>query len=82
MTSQAIGWNLRAELKEIERVVKQNGCAIHLFKNADANSEAGTKIHECLTSSKWNYECTKYKDSTGWKLKYNKTIPLCKGSGR
>ena len=72
MTSQAIGWNLEDELKEIERVLKPNGCAIHLFKNADA--EAGSKIHDFLTSSEWKYECTKYQDSTGWKLKYYKPM--------
>ena len=74
MTSQAIGWNLEVELKEIERVVKPNGCAIHLFKNPDADSEAEKKFHDFLISSDWRYECAKYQDSTGWKLKYYKTM--------
>ena len=74
MTSQAIGWNLKAELKEIERVLRPNGCAIHLFKYADADSEAEKKIHDFLTSSEWKYEYTKYQDSTGWKIKYSKTM--------
>jgi ubiquinone/menaquinone biosynthesis C-methylase UbiE len=74
MTSQAIGWNLKAELNEIERVLKPNGYAIHLFKYDDADVEAGKKLHNFLTSSEWNYECTKYQYATDWKLKYHKTM--------
>ena len=73
MTSQAIGWNLKAELEEIERVLRPNGCAIHLFQYADTDSEAGNKIHDFLTSSEWKYECTKYQGAAGWKIKYSKT---------
>lgn len=71
MTSQAIGWNLEDELREIERVLKPNAWAIHLFKDHDV--EAGKKIHDSLTLQ-WKYECTKYQDTTGWKLKYHKTM--------
>jgi len=71
MTSQAIGWNLEDELREIERVLKPNAWAIHLFKDPDV--EAGKKIHDSLTLQ-WKYECTKYQDTSGWKLKYHKTM--------
>lgn len=72
MTSQAIGWNLQAELCEVERVLKPDGCAIHLFSDADAASESVKGIHGILTSSK--YECTKIKNATGTKLKYQMTM--------
>lgn len=74
MTSQAIGWNLKAELKEIERVLRPNAYSIHLFEYVDTDGEAEKKIHDFLTSSEWNYECTKYQGATGWKIKYSKTI--------
>ena len=74
MTSQAIGWNLEGELREIERVLKPNSSAIHLFHNPVDDKEATKSIHDFITSSKWEYECIKYQDSTGWKIKYYKTI--------
>ncbi|MCP3925700.1 MAG: methyltransferase domain-containing protein [Desulfobacterales bacterium] len=67
MTSQAIGWNLQAELYEIERVLKPDGCAIHLFTDADSEDVNG--FHDILTSSK--YECTRMKNASGIKLKYH-----------
>jgi len=72
MTSQAIGWNLEAELREIERVLKPNGCAIHLFWNSEPDSE--NMINDYLTSSEWNYSCTEYQVPKGIKLKYHKTM--------
>ena len=72
MTSQAIGWNLEAELREIERVLKPNGCAIHLFWNSEPESE--NKINDYLISSEWNYSCTEYQVPKGIKLKYHKIM--------
>jgi len=74
MTSEAIGWNLEDELREIERAVKPNGYVIHLFKNADADVEAGKKLHNFLTSSEYNYECKSFQDTSRNKLKYHKTM--------
>ncbi|MCP4607123.1 MAG: class I SAM-dependent methyltransferase [Planctomycetes bacterium] len=74
MTSEAIGWNLEKELKEIDRVLKPNAYAIHLFRNFDADGESEKNIHGLLASSEWKYECTKYQDTMGWKLKYHKTM--------
>lgn len=70
MTSQAIGWNLQAELCEIERVLKPDGSAIHLF--TDANSESVKKFHDALTSTK--YKCTRIRNTSGSKLRYQKVM--------
>ena len=72
MTSNAIGWNLEDELKEIERVLKPNACAIHLLRNSDPKAE--NPLHDFLISPDWEYVCTNYQDTTGWKLKYYKII--------
>ena len=56
MASQAIGWKLEVELKEIERVVKPNGRAIHLFKNPDSDNEIEKTFYDLLASSDWRYE--------------------------
>jgi len=74
MTSNAIGWNLERELKEIERVLKQNGKAIHLLRSTDA--EAENSLHDFLVSQEWKYKYTKYKSTNGLKLKYSKTMRL------
>lgn len=71
LTSNAIGWNLEKELLEIERVVKSNGQAIHLMRAIE--NEAENPFHNRLISSDWNYDCCKYQDTTGLKLKYTKT---------
>jgi hypothetical protein len=51
--ANAIGWNLEAELREIERILKPIGCAIHLFK---ADTEVDATLHDVLVSSEWNYQ--------------------------
>ena len=71
LTSNAIGWNLEKELLEIERVVKSNGQAIHLMRAIENETE--NPFHSRLISSDWNYDCSKYQDTTGLKLKYIKT---------
>ncbi len=73
-TSNAIGWNIISELNEIERILKPDGCAIHLFKDAETDIDAVNKINDTLTSSEWNYKCERYQSTSGCKLKYHKTI--------
>jgi len=74
ITSNAVGWNIQSELNEIERIIKPDGCAIHLFKDADTDIEAAKKMNDILTSSKWNYTCERIQDISGYKLKYHKTV--------
>ncbi len=72
ITSNAIGWQLADELREIERVVKRGGYAIHLCASLD-NAE-DTPFHSGLTSAKWQYEFTRYEAADGWKIKYWKQV--------
>ncbi len=72
ITSNAIGWELEEELKEIERVLKPNAYAIHLFRNF--YPESTNKHHDTLVSPDWIYICDNYTDDKGLKLKYSKTI--------
>ncbi len=75
MTSNAIGWNLEAELKEIERVVKPDGSAIHATHPVRASDgKAGNPFHEVLTSPPWNYVYSESRDTNGLKMKYHKII--------
>lgn len=48
LTCQAIGWKLDEELREIERVVKPGGTAMHLFGSASA---VDNPLHEQLVTS-------------------------------
>jgi len=56
ITSNAIGWNLNDELKEIERVVKTGGYAIHLLTSSDFDDP----YKEHLTKPKWQYTYAEY----------------------
>ncbi len=67
ITSNAIGWNLNEELKEIERVIKPGGHAIHLMQS---NEQDENPFHEILTSSPWNYSCLQDGDEEKMKLIY------------
>lgn len=71
-TSNAIGWNIKDELQEIERVVKPAGQVIHLMRTL--KNELENPVHERLISSDWEYDCIKQEDKTGLKIKYVKTI--------
>ena len=71
-TSNAIGWNLEDELKEIERVVKPAGQVIHLMRTP--KNELENPTHDRLISPDWQYNCIQQKDKTGLKIKYIKTI--------
>jgi hypothetical protein len=52
ITSNAIGWKLGAELKEIERVVKPGGHAIHLLQAEPKHEDL---YMDTLTSAPWKY---------------------------
>jgi hypothetical protein len=73
ITSNAIGWNLDQELKEIERVVKPEGHAIHMF-HADSGHE--DPYREILTSSPWDYQFTQDQTDKTMKIRYYKRMPL------
>ncbi len=67
ITAHAIGWNLEAELQEIERVVKPGGFSVHLtgFPFDEANP-----IHDAVTGAPWHYQTAAYRETTGVKRKY------------
>ena len=73
ITSNAIGWNLNEELKEIERVVKSDGHAIHLLHS---DSQHENPIHKNLTSEPWNYQFTQELSVKTMKIRYYKQIAL------
>jgi ubiquinone/menaquinone biosynthesis C-methylase UbiE len=73
ITSNAMGWNLSEELKEIERVVKPGGSAIHLL-HIDIQQE--NPYHEILTSAPWNYQCVQDMTEQRMKSRYYKTLHL------
>lgn len=70
LTSHAIGWNLPAELAEIERVLKPGGSVVHFtgYSFGEPNP-----IHETITTIPWNYGLESYEEKTGLKCKYWKT---------
>ncbi len=72
ITSNAIGWNLNEELKEIERVIKPGGHAIHLLQSTE---QIAYPFHETLTSSPWNYSCLQNEGGEKMKLRYFKLVP-------
>ena len=72
ITSNAIGWQLEDKLREIERVVKAGGHAIHLISSA--RDPVDTPLHHVLTSVKWRYEFTRTEEPDSWKIKYRKQI--------
>ena len=74
MTSNAIGWNLVAELEEIERVLKPNGQAIHLFRSAEG--DVGKQLNDVLISPEWKYTRTSYAVAEGGKVSFRKVLSL------
>lgn len=68
ITSHALGWRLEHELREIERVVKTGGFIIHCPGTAETEGEEDQ--HNCLVSSDWRYEFSRYEEADGWKRKY------------
>lgn len=71
ITSNAIGWNLEEELKEIERVVRPGGCAIHLLQS---ESQLEDPLQGRATSEPWKYHYTQNIDERTMKIKYYKVL--------
>lgn len=69
-TSNAVGWNIRAELREVERVVKPGGRAAHIMRVQDMRDNP---VHDEMTSGQSNYRFTRIQDGSGMKLLYRKT---------
>ncbi|MDP8254724.1 MAG: methyltransferase domain-containing protein, partial [Candidatus Alcyoniella australis] len=69
LTCDAIGWNLEAELHEIERVVKPGGVAVHL---CGYNAGEPNPIHDTITSEQFGYQADTYAETDGEKTKYTK----------
>lgn len=70
LTSNAIGWNLEDELREIERVLKPRADAIHLVR---AHAPTENPFHGILVSEAWNYAFVKSEDGGEHKTIYYKT---------
>ena len=70
ITSNAIGWKLEDELKEIERVVKPGGYVVHLTSSPDDDDPFGPH----LTKPEWQYNFSEYKDNEVTIRKYWKQI--------
>lgn len=68
-TSNALGWNFEQEQKEIERVLKPGGQAIHLMRAFDQN--AASPHHDKLLQ--YNYQFQLLKDE-GYKARYFKNF--------
>jgi len=73
ITSNAMGWDLQKELKEIERVVRAGGYAIHLLQS---DIQVENPHHLTLSSSRWNYTCLKEEHIKGMKLRYYKEMSI------
>ena len=69
ITSNAIGWSLNEELREIERVVKPGGTAIHLLS---AGLQQENPYHQKLTSPPWNYQFIRNTTEQRIKIRYHK----------
>jgi ubiquinone/menaquinone biosynthesis C-methylase UbiE len=66
ITSNAIGWKLEDELKEIERIVKPGGYAIHLLSSRNTKDP----YKEQLTKPEWQYNYSEYKNKEDTVRKY------------
>ena len=73
-TSNAMGWNPDAELSEIERILKPGGCAVHLFRNTEADNGTMDYLHRILVSPEWHYRGEKFQSPSGCKIKYCKCM--------
>jgi ubiquinone/menaquinone biosynthesis C-methylase UbiE len=71
MTSNAIGWNLEDELREIERVLRPGAHAIHFIK---ADTQTENLFHDILVSEAWNYAFVQTENAVERKTKYFKTL--------
>lgn len=72
ITSNAIGWRLENELREIERVVKPGGKAVHFVGHAKDTED--DPIFAVMTSPDWRYQSVAHNDGEGQKRMYVKQI--------
>ena len=56
-TCQAFGWSLLDELREIERVIRPGGIAVH-FSGMPIDENG--PIYPVITSDEWGYKCQQY----------------------
>jgi precorrin-6B methylase 2 len=76
ITSNAIGWNLGEELKEIERVVKPGGHAIHVLQS-DPQQE--NPYHKALTAAPWRYADIQEVSGSTLRIIYHKRMAASLG---
>ncbi len=72
ITSNAIGWRLEEELREMERVVRQAGHIIHISEWLD-KIEANP-FHKVLISSNWQYQHVSKKNDGRQSIIYFKQV--------
>ncbi|MFB0509328.1 MAG: class I SAM-dependent methyltransferase [bacterium] len=72
ITSHALGWRLKDELNEFERVVKKGGFIVHCPGTAEKASEE--EQHKILISPAWRYQFSRNREVDGWKRKYWKKL--------
>ena len=70
ITSNAIGWKLDDELKEIERIVEPGGYVIHLTSSPNTDDP----LTKHLTKPKWQYNYSKYKNNEDTIRRYWKQV--------
>lgn len=72
ITSNAIGWRLEAELREIERVVKTGGHAVHIAsRSKDIEHDP---LLDMMTSPDWQYQLTCDSEGEGLMIMYHKQV--------
>ena len=75
ITSHALGWDLKGELVEFERIAAIGGYIIHCPGTAESpNDKRETEHHKRLISSTWGYKWGRYQEADGWKRKYWKQV--------
>lgn len=70
ITSNAIGWKLDDELKEIERIVEPGGYVIHLTSSPNTDDP----LTKHLTKPEWQYNYSKYKNNEDMIRRYWKQV--------
>ena len=73
ITSHALGWHLKDELPEFERLVKPGGIILHCPGTALSSGDEDP-THEKLISSHWGYTVSTYMEPDGPKRKYWKQV--------
>jgi len=71
ITSHALGWELKDDLQEFERVVKNGGYIVHCPGTSRTSPKEELTHREIL---KHGYDFDKYKETNGWKRKYWKRV--------